>query len=205
MKRMSLVLAMAIASTPGIALGGEGGNKESLYVPDWSFRAFAGAGEVFAPVPHDDPHGANVVLTSEIGYHLVGPAFVTGLSLSTAADVRGLWFVAVPGFFGQIDLTYLLTTGLRAYDPPSPGTVPFLLLLGTRLGLATSQSTYANEPNLAPYTLVRPELGSYAEIDLLFGRKWGPVLRGTIDTSVNLETAYRWNVSAGFITSWGKQ
>jgi hypothetical protein len=171
----------------------------------WFLRGLSGWGGV-PQLPADDraPH---LVLDLEIGAYPLGQIVSTGASASFALDAYRQWTVWSGGLFAQIHVTSLFLSGLWAY-PYDPRQVPFRLDVGERVGIASSDSRRpANDvPDGPTYTLIRPELMTFAELgisirpqrDLFF------LLRAALDTSVNLETLFRASGSVGLEYSWGK-
>ncbi len=177
------------------------------FVHNWFFRTLLGLGDV-PDLPANDRTG-NAVLTAELGAHPLQGAFATGFSITNATDWKGSWEVVTPGLFGQIDLTYIFLSGFWAYPPPRD--FCFRIALGTRLGVGFSESSRPSQPGqltlqYAPsYALWRPELMSFADVDWPLGRarRYAIVLRGAIDTSVNLSALFRWSGSLGVSMAWG--
>jgi hypothetical protein len=190
------LLALLIVAFPSLAHA-----DPPPFDPHYFFRALVGVGSV-PNLPRDDESG-NVVFTAEVGGHPLSGALATGVSISTASDMLGNWYVLVPGLFAELDLTYLFLTGFWTYDPPEE--FPFRLELGSRLGLARSESFRSEIPYAQPYTLFRPELGSFLDFAYpLCDCDQALVLRTAVDTSVNIETAFRWSVSVGLKAAWGQ-
>jgi len=196
MKRCAPV-AIALLLWPATARAGDA----ATFAPPWFFRILAGMGSV-PNLPLGD-NTANMIGTVEVGGHQLSGAFASGLSFSTTADMLGGWIVIVPGVFGQLDITYLLLTGFWAEEPPPY--FPVRLQIGSRLGMACSESFRTDATYAPPYRLYRPELGSYLDLDVrLPGGSQFLVFRAGVDTSINTETLYRWSGSVGLSSSWGK-
>ena len=89
-----------------------------------------------------------------------------------------------------------------------PYNFPVRLQLGGRLGLGISESTRpsADVPNAVPYTLIRPELQDFVDVEVPVGplHHYSFVLRGAIDTPVNLSSVFRWSFAAGVNYGWGQ-
>jgi hypothetical protein len=178
---------------------------QAPFVHDWFFRGLVGAGSV-PNLPTDDRTG-NMVLTAEVGAHPLQGAFATGFSLSNASDWKGHWSVVTPGLFGQLDLTYLLLSGLWAYQPQRD--FPFRLAVGSRLGLGVSESFRPSDglpaDTYAPaYRLLRVELMSFLDLDipLTADRHYALVARAAVDTPVNVSSVFRWSGSVGISSAW---
>jgi hypothetical protein len=210
MRRRVLLAALTITIVaPSTARGDE--ERATPAAPSfsapWFFRLLAGGGGV--PRLPDDDRAGNVVYTAEIGHRPVagntGGALSTGFSISSAADAKSQWSVITPGLFAQLDLTYVLLSGLWARIPPSA--FPVRLELGSRLGLGISQSFRPQQdlPYAQSFLLLRPELMSYLQVDVPLDKRHEYVLlaRGAIDTSVNLGELYRYSFTGGFAYCWG--
>jgi hypothetical protein len=148
----------------------------------------------------------DTMITTEIGGHPLSGALGTGVSISVTTDIRGYWTVLTPGLFAKLDLTYLLLSGLWRYTPPDD--FPIRLQAGGRLGLGVSQSTRpkSDVPNAEQYVLIRPELLDFLDLEIPLGgdRIYSFVLRGAMDTPINLSGVYRWGISAGLSYGWGQ-
>jgi hypothetical protein len=168
-------------------------------------RTLLGTGGSGTQLPAGDRLG-DVVMTTELGGHPFSGALGTGASLSSTLDIGGLWSVVTPGIFAKFDLTYVFLTGLWASAVPCD--FPFRLQLGGRLGLSLSQSSRsrADLPSEQPYSLVRPELETFFDVERPLGtdRSWSLVARGAIDSAFNLSGIYRWSVSFGVSYGWGQ-
>jgi hypothetical protein len=202
---LALMLVSGVASAdPKASCGDQCGTAPFVY--DWYVRALVGLGSV-PNLPYDDRTG-NTVVTTEIGFHPLKAAFSSGFSMSNAADWNGLWNVLTPGLFAQLDLTYILLSGLWAYPPPR--SFPLRIAVGGRFGLGISNSfrPTAGLPvdMFAPeYELLRPELMSYLDFDyaLSSDRRYAVVFRMAVDTAVNLSQVFRWSGSVGLSSAWG--
>ncbi|MGH7440099.1 MAG: hypothetical protein ACRENE_30785 [Polyangiaceae bacterium] len=170
----------------------------------WFARLVTGAGAT-PSTPLDDSSDF-FAWTGEVGARPLGRVLATGVSFSQGQDVLGLWSVWSVGLFAEIDVTFVLLSGLWAYEPPPR--FPFRLDLGSRLGVAYSQSSRpASDVEGGPqYNLIRPETQSYLELAVPLGeaRMLSVMLRGAVDTSVNYETAFRWTGLAGVELSWSE-
>jgi hypothetical protein len=210
MKRAALALAVLLfpaisraAQEPCATEASEPPCARPPFVYPDLVRTLVGIGG--APMLPPDDRTANLVLTAEIGGHPLGGALGTGLSISSVLDFKQLWSVVTPGLFAKIDLTYLFLSGLWRIAPPPE--FPFRLQLGGRLGLGVSESTRpsADVSYAVPYTLVRPELQNFADLEIPVDalHVYSFVLRGAIDTPVNLSGVYRWSFSTGLNYGWG--
>jgi hypothetical protein len=167
-------------------------------------RFLAGVGGVPA-LPQDD-NAAHLVMTTEVGGHLLGGPLATGVSLSTVVDTDQHWSVFTPGLFAKLDLTYLFMTAFFLYDDIVYDPV-LRLQLGGRLGVGFSDSTRPNQdvPYAPSYQLWRPELQSFVDLEYpLRNTAYALVLRSAVDTGVNLGTVYRYSFSFGLDYAWGK-
>src|SRR5205085_12562188 len=132
----------------------------------------------------------------EIGHRPLGGALGTGFAFSSATDVKGRYTVVTPGVFAKLDLTYLFLSGIWATTPPN--CFPFRLQLGARAGLGVSESI-RRDPAPSTYVLVRPELQSFFDLEIPIDRDrvTSIVVRGSVDTSVNIQTLFRWALAIG--------
>ena len=159
-------------------------------------RTFAGVGGLASG------SASNIVFGTEIGHHPLGGALGTGFAFSSATDVNGRYSVVTPGVFAKLNLTYLFLSGIWATTPPN--CFPFRLQLGSRAGLGVSESIRRN-PAPFTYVLVRPELQPFFDLEIPVNRDrvTSIVLRGSVDTSVNLQTLFRWAFAIGLSYGWG--
>lgn len=166
------------------------------FAHDAFLRTFVGAGGL-ASGP-----SSNVIFGTEIGHRPLGGGLGTGFAFSSATDVHGRYTVLTPGLFAKLDLTYLFLSGGWATTPPN--CFPFRLQLGSRLGLGISES-FRSTPAPSTYVLVRPELQPFFDVEVPLDRDrvYSIVVRGSIDTSVNLEAWFRWGVAIGLSYGWG--
>lgn len=149
--------------------------------------------------------GHNMSLTADFGARTFNGVFSSGFSTSVATDLAGHWFVVTPGFFIQLDLTYLFLSGLWAQEPPSD--FPFRLQVGSRIGLDVSDSFPSREqqPYASNYLLLRPALHSFVDLEkpLDKNRLFSAVVRVAVDTPIALTDLFRWSVSIGISRGWG--
>jgi len=203
---MSRVVPLAALLAP-VACQSQHRASAPVFAHALSARTLAGGGGVPSLPAYD--RAPNLVVTTEIGHHPLqdrdegGAALGTGLSLSSVTDLAGRWAVLVGGPFAKVDLTYLFLTGLWAYPVAR---FPVRVQLGGRLGVSISQSSFPQEGVAPPYTLVRPELQSFFDVEAPLGldrdRTWSVVGRVALDTGVNLSTVFRYSFSAGLDYGW---
>jgi hypothetical protein len=175
--------------------------------PPFSFPYFArtlvgGGGVPLSPEPF-------VTVTGEIGQHPLTGALLSGVSISTAASGR-TWSVTTPGIFARLDLTYLFRSGFWTVPPPRSW---IHLQLGSRVGLGFSKSFHHVPVARAEsnYDLWRPEVEStfdcemwpFDEARFRAARHYAFVLRGAVDTSVDLSELLRWSFAIGLNYGWG--
>ncbi len=149
--------------------------------------------------------GTDTAFTLDGGVHSFDGAFSTGVSGSGAADNHGRFLVGSFGLFVQLDLTYLILSCLWSH-PPQPNW-PVRLQVGSRIGMDLSVS-WAPRPELPrppDYWLLRPALYSFVDVEVPLGpaRAWSLILRGSVDSAVNLGSVYRWCVGVGVGYGWG--
>jgi hypothetical protein len=197
----ALVPATAAADDPAAGDGEfrcaeRGAAKTPPFAHNAFVRTFAGAGGL-ASGP-----STNVVFGTEIGHHPLGGALGTGFAFSSATDVQGRYTVLTPGVFAKLDLTYIFLSGIWATTPPN--CFPFRLQLGSRAGLGISES-FRRDPAPFTYVLLRPELQPFFDVEVPVDRDrvYSIVFRGLLDTSVNLETLFRWGFAIGLSYGWG--
>jgi hypothetical protein len=155
-------------------------------------RLVAGGGGLFLG------SGGHGDVSIDFGFHPFAGAFSTGIWTSGAFAEH--WLVVSGGIFMQLDLTYVAVSGLWSHNPRA--TWPFRVQVGGRLGLDGSRSVQPRPelPDPPPYQLMRPAVHAYVNIEVPLtdhAPRLAWVLRGTVDLSVNLLTAFRWNVSTG--------
>jgi hypothetical protein len=210
-----LPLAAAIGLAPSTAAADDGGSHgrigedTSTPFPPYAYPFFtqvlAGVGAAPTGGAPNRP-GVAVAFTTEIGHRPFGAALGTGFSISEATEVSGAWTVVVPGLFAKIDLAYLFAGGLWTSRPPD--SFPFRLLLGGRVGLAVSESfpSRTQVPFGSPFMLVRAELQPFLDFEwppcFVKDRAFSLVVRGALDTSVNLSDVFRWSASLGLNYGW---
>lgn len=174
------------------------------FAPKWFARTLVGSGAAWQ-TPLDD-RGPDLAETAEFGAYPLGGALAAGVSLSNASDLKNLWAVTTPGIFAKIDLTYWFLTGMYSCAP-APRRFPFRVQLGSRIGLGISESfrPLSDVPDVSPFKLLRPELLSFvdAEFPVPPEKHYAIVVRGGVDTSVNLSSLFRWSVSLGLAYAWG--
>jgi hypothetical protein len=207
--RLATTAAVALALAPAIAAADDppagdgefrcaerGAQKTPPYAYNAFLHTFAGVGGLAS-----GPSG-NVIFGAEVGHHPLGGALGTGFSFSSATDVKGRYTVVTPGVFAKLDLTYLFLSGLWATTPPN--CFPFRLELGARAGLGISES-FRSDPAPFTYVLLRPELQPSFDLEIPLDRDrvHSIVVRGSVDTSVNLETLFRWGIAVGLSYGWG--
>jgi hypothetical protein len=206
---LSVVAALCV---PGIAAAREppGAACPTFGKPHF-VRTLVGAGAV--PLEPNDDKSFDVVLTGEVGGHLLNGALATGFSISSATDAEQHWSVVTPGIFASLDLMYVFLTGLWSICPPSDDAFRFHLVIGSRLGLALSgsflpsqdvpgQSKYGASPS--DYTLVRPEMAPYLDAHVRLDGSIGLIVRAAADTSVNLSDLLRYSFSVGLEYGWDR-
>ena len=210
MRRTTLLVPLALGLVAPSTARADGEQTTHAAIPfssPWFFRILAGGGGV-PELPRDDNAG-HVVFTAEIGHQPVadktGGALSTGFSISSAEDANSHWSVITPGLFAQLDLTYVLLSGLWARVPPS--SFPVRLNLGSRLGVGISESFRPQQdlPYAQSFLLLRPEVMSYLQVNVPLDdrHQYVIVARGAIDTSANLGELYRWSFAGGFAYCWG--
>jgi hypothetical protein len=152
----------------------------------------------------------NAVLTIEIAHRPFGGALTTGISLSSATELDGTWNVITPGLVAKMDLTYVALSGFFSHDPKPD--FPIRFHVGARVGMAVSQSWVHIEPSTtssyelkSSYVLVRPELESFLDVEVPFGKKRAYSLVGRVafDTPIAGDTLFRWSLACGLGYSWG--
>jgi hypothetical protein len=143
----------------------------------------------------------NVVVTAEVGGRPLRGAFGTGVSFSYAMDATGQYTVFSPGIFAKLDLTHVFLGGFWAIEPPSD--FPLRLQVGSRFGADVSES-FQRSPFASTYALIRPELQSFVDVEVPIdaARTLSVVVRGALDTSVNLGDLFRWSASVGLAYGW---
>jgi hypothetical protein len=209
---LSFAAVVAVGLVPTAAVAQEKSATEEAsctdgrFSCDWFFKGFVGLGAV--PHAPADDNKVSAVTTAEIGAFPLHGAFATGLSVSSASDWEGHWMVLTPGLFGQIDLTYVLLSGLYAYEPPPK--FSFRLAIGSRIGLGISESFRPSDSNptekYAPsYMLLRPEMMTYLDLEVPIPgcRYYAIVGRGALDTAVNMSNLFRWSGAIGLRSAWG--
>ena len=157
-------------------------------------RFLAGIGQANELPRYDRAPSSSLGL--EIGHYPVSGALGTGLSLSWSADAAGRWSVIALGVYISVDVTYLLMSSFWAIEPPPP---PFRLRVGARLGIAVSESTAPPSTAEPSYTLVRPEMQPFVDLEIPLARDniYAFFIRGAFDGTVNLEEVLRWTTSIG--------
>jgi hypothetical protein len=177
----------------------------TVFSHQYFVRTLVGGGQATS-LPADD-RSANTNLTFEWGSFPLMGSFGTGFSLSSALDGKEQWSVVTAGIFAKLDLTYLFISGLLGRTTPSPS-FPYRLQFGGRLGVAASQSYRPTHdvPDTSSYTLVRPETESFFDFEksLDAAAAYSLVVRGALDTSVNLSSLFRWSVSLGLNYGWDR-
>ncbi|GEM_PF-2625481 len=173
------------------------------YTPPMYLRLMLGGGAV----PY--VNGAFGELTFDASYSSFsgnqarGGAFSSGVSISLAGAFDQRWVMVVAGLFIEIDLTYILFSGFWAHEPKN---LPVRFSVGTRLGAAITQSypSKNDAPYADPYLLARPELHTFADLAIPFGkwRRWALTLRGAIDTPVAMNSVFRYSMSVGLSRGW---
>ncbi len=156
---------------------------------------------------------AFLVTTFEIGRHpfrareenspkaITFGAFSGGGSVSVGEDPSGKLFYASLGLRFAVDLTYVFLSGLWStvdFDQ----CFPFHFTLGERLGVAGTES-FGVSPS---YVLLRVEAQTALDLEIPFGsrRQHSLLFRAAVDSSVALDSTFRWIAQFGYAFAWGE-